>query len=44
MKKEGLDFDHGTVVVWVNPDRLTYNSETTPQTHDALQINTERSL
>ncbi|MBI3302530.1 MAG: ATP-binding protein [Deltaproteobacteria bacterium] len=24
MKKEGLNFDQGTVVVWVNPDRLTY--------------------
>ena len=24
MKKEGLDFDHGTVIVWLNPDRLTY--------------------
>lgn len=23
MKRTGLEFDHGTVVVWVNPDRLT---------------------
>src|SRR5262249_37885407 len=24
IRKEGLDFDHGPVVIWVNPDRLTY--------------------
>ena len=27
LKKIGEKFDHGTVVVWRNPDRLTYKSE-----------------
>lgn len=26
MKKNGLDFDHGTVVVWKDPDQLSYKS------------------
>jgi hypothetical protein len=27
LKKIGESFDHGTVVIWRNPDRLTYKSE-----------------
>ncbi|SRR6266480_370695 len=26
LKAESFDFDHGTIVVWVQPDRLTYKS------------------
>jgi hypothetical protein len=26
LQAEGLEFDHGTIVVWVQPDRLTYKS------------------
>jgi hypothetical protein len=26
MDKHGLDFDHGTVVAWVNPDRLSFRT------------------
>lgn len=26
LRKHGLKFEHGTVVVWVNPDRLTYKT------------------
>lgn len=33
MKEAGLEFDHGTVVVWVNPDRLTYRMPATLAEH-----------
>ena len=33
MKDTGLSFDHGTVVVWVNPDRLTYRMPQTLAEH-----------
>jgi hypothetical protein len=33
MKKEGMEFDHGTVVVWRNPDRLTYKTARTLAEH-----------
>jgi hypothetical protein len=33
LEKEGWTFDHGTVVVWVMPDRLTYRSGGTLRSH-----------
>ena len=33
LKKEGSAFDHGTVVVWRNPDRLTYKTVRTLAEH-----------
>lgn len=26
LKRSGIAFDHGTIVVWIRPDRLSYNS------------------
>jgi len=33
MDKRGLAFDHGTVVVWVNPDRITYRTPALMREH-----------
>ncbi len=33
LKKAGLTFDHGTVVVWVNPDRISYKTSRTLAEH-----------
>ena len=33
LDKQGLPFDHGTVVVWVEPDRLTYRTASTMREH-----------
>lgn len=33
LKDNGLTFDHGTVVVWVTPDRLTYRKASTLKEH-----------
>ena len=33
LDKQGLPFDHGTVVVWVEPDRLTYRLVPTMKEH-----------
>ncbi|WP_161140221.1 ATP-binding protein [Propylenella binzhouense] len=33
LDKHGLPFDHGTVVVWVEPDRLTYRTLSTMREH-----------
>lgn len=33
LEKNGMTFDHGTVVVWVEPDRLTYRSGATLKEH-----------
>ena len=33
LKDNGLTFDHGTVVVWVTPDRLSYRKGSTLKEH-----------
>lgn len=33
LDKQGLPFDHGTVVVWVEPDRVTYRTASTMREH-----------
>lgn len=33
LDKQGLPFDHGTVVVWVEPDRLTYKTPALMKEH-----------
>lgn len=33
LDKQGLPFDHGTVVVWIDPDRLSYRTASTMREH-----------
>ncbi|HEX8649472.1 MAG TPA: ATP-binding protein [Pyrinomonadaceae bacterium] len=33
MKENNINFEHGTVVVWVNPDRLTYRTAASLKEH-----------
>lgn len=33
LDRNNIEFDHGTVVVWVNPDRLTYHKGATLKEH-----------
>ncbi|MEX2374455.1 MAG: ATP-binding protein [Dehalococcoidia bacterium] len=33
LDKQGLAFDHGTVVVWVDPDRMSYRTAATMREH-----------